>query len=367
VAALTRLLALNAGSSSLRYALFRSDDGSTAPLHEGHLDGAVPADPLIERLVGEGCFDAVAAVGHRIVHGMQHAEAAPLDASLLSELRGYVALAPAHLPPALDLIDAIARRFPRLPQFGCFDTAFHHRLPRVAQLLPIPRRFEALGVRRYGFHGLSCEYLMAELARRSSVQARGRVILAHLGHGASITAVAAGRSVDTSMGFTPNAGVPMATRSGDLEPGLVGYLARAAGLDPERFDAMTNREAGLLGVSETSGDMRELLALEGADSRAAEAVALFCHQVRKCIGAMAAVLGGVDALVFSGGIGENAAVVRTRVCSGLGHLGIALSETANAAAAPLISTADAAVAVHVIATDEQRVIAAAVWRLLSRH
>jgi acetate kinase len=363
-----RILTVNAGSSSIRVALFRVvDEMSLEPVREGQFDGTEPTEAVLDLLMQQGCLDGVAAVGHRIVHGMQHAEPVLLDSALRDELRGYVPLAPVHLPPALAIVDAIARRSPRLSQVACFDTAFHHNLPRVAQLLPIPRRFEALGVRRYGFHGLSCEYLMAELERRAGTLAQGRVILAHLGNGASITAVAAGRSVDTSMGFTPNAGVPMGTRSGDLEPGLVGYLARAAGLDAEQFDAMMNWQAGLLGVAETSGDMHQLLALEATDPRAAEAIALFCHQVKKWIGAMAAVLGGIDALVFSGGIGEHAPVIRARICAGLEHLGIALSETANTRAAPVISAPTAAVPVHVIATDEQRVIAAATLRTLQRR
>ncbi len=322
---------------------------------------------LVDWLVGESLFDGVAGVGHRIVHGMAHTKPARITVALRDELRGYVQFAPDHLPPALRAIDAITARFPALPQVACFDTAFHHSLPRVAQLLPIPRRFDALGIRRYGFHGLSCEFLMAELQRRVGEDvARGRVILAHLGHGASITAVLDGRSVDTSMGFTPNAGVMMGTRSGDIEPGLVGYLAEAAGMDASRFSAMTRDEAGLFGVSETSSDMRVLLDWEAHDGRAADAIALFCHQVRKAIGAMAAVLGGVDALVFSGGIGENAGVVRQRICAGLEFLGITVLSAANAANAAIVSPTDARVAVHVIATDEARIIAAAVLRHLNR-
>ena len=281
-------------------------------------DDVDPGDWLIGWLTSESVFDSVTAVGHRIVHGMHHALPAPITTTLLAELRGFVGFAPEHLPAALRIVDAIRARHPDLPQVACFDTAFHVDMPKVAQILPIPRRFEALGVRRYGFHGLSCEYLIDELERRAGVSvAHGRVILAHLGHGASITAVTGGRSVDTSMGFTPSSGVPMSTRSGDLDPGLVGYLARVDAMTAEQFSAMANHEAGLLGISQTSGDMRELLAHESTDVRAAEAIAFFCHQVRKWIGAMAAVLGGIDVLVFSGGIGENAPVIRARICVGL--------------------------------------------------
>jgi acetate kinase len=320
---------------------------------------------LVNWLADASLFEAVAGVGHRIVHGMTHTEPAGITAALLEELRSYERIAPDHLPPALRAIDAVAVRFPTLPQVACFDTAFHHSLPRVAQLLPIPRRFAALGVRRYGFHGLSCEYLMTALRQRAGeAVAGGRVILAHLGNGVSVTAVLAGRSVDTTMGFTPNAGVMMGTRSGDLEPGLVSFLADSAGMSAAQFTAMASDDAGLLGVSGTSSDMRVLLEREGNDPRASDAVALFCHQVRKAIGAMAAVLGGLDVLVFSGGIGENASVVRERICDGLQFLGITLSEPANAAGAPVVSTPASGVAVHVIATDEARIIAAAVLRRL---
>lgn len=359
------LVAFNAGSSSLRHASYRLDDDCRPVAWQHGTADPGRADSVVEMLVEQGAFAGVAAVGHRIVHGMVHVEPAVIDAPLRAELAGLSRIAPAHLPTALGLVDAVARRFPELPQVACFDTAFHRTIPRVAQLLPIPRRYAALGVRRYGFHGLSCEYLMAELARRDGALARRRVVLAHLGHGVSVTAVANGQSVDTSMGFTPNSGVPMSNRSGDLEPGLVGYLARTDGMTAEQFDAMVSRESGLLGVAESTGDMRELLRLEANDPRAADAVQLFCRQVKKWIGAMAAVLGGVDALVFAGGIGEHAPSVRARICDGLGHLGIVLSERANAAAAPLLSPPSAEAQVHLIATDEQAVIAATVVRVLA--
>jgi acetate kinase len=248
---------------------------------------------------------------------------------------------------------------------ACFDTAFHHDLPRVARLLPIPRRYEAQGVRRYGFHGLSYAFLMGELAHLAGTEAAlGRVILAHLGNGASLAAVHRGKSMDTSMSFTPTAGVPMSTRSGDLDPGLTWYLARTAGLDAKGFSEMVNFKSGLLGVSETSSDMRDLLEHEMQDVRAAEAVALFCYQVKKWIGAFAAALGGLDTLVFAGGIGENAPTVRTRICDGLGFLGIELDEKQNATNEGVISAKTSGIPVRVIPTDEERMIARMVCGVL---
>jgi acetate kinase len=248
---------------------------------------------------------------------------------------------------------------------ACFDTAFFHDLPRVARLLSIPRRYEAQGVRRYGFHGLSYAFLMGELGAQAGEQAaRGRVILAHLGNGASLAAVHDGEAVDTSMGFTPAAGVPMGTRSGDLDPGLVSYLARSEDMSPQQFDDMINFKSGLLGISETSSDMRELLDREAQDVRAAEAVSLFCYQIRKWIGAFAAALGGLDQLVFAGGVGENAPKVRARICHGLGFLGIDLDETRNEENARLISRAAGRVKVRVIHTDEELMIARSVTRIL---
>jgi acetate kinase len=269
-------------------------------------------------------------------------------------------LDPEHLPVEILLIEACQKRFPNLPQVACFDTAFHHDMPRVAQILPIPRRYEALGVRRYGFHGLSYAFLMEHLDEGAAAQ--GKVILAHLGNGASLAAVRDGKSMDTSMGFTPAAGVPMGTRSGDLDPGLVGYLARTEGIDAVRFNEMVNFQSGLLGVSETSSDMRDLLEHEAQDARAADAVALFCYQVKKWIGAFAAALGGLDTLVFAGGIGENAPVIRARICEGMEFLGIELDQTRNTGNEDTISTGRASV--RVIHTDEELMIARSVCRIL---
>jgi acetate kinase len=271
---------------------------------------------------------------------------------------------PDHLPEEILLTEAFHRRFPNLPQVACFDTAFHHDMPRVAQLLPIPRRYEAKGIRRYGFHGLSCAYLMEELARLTNEQtAQGRVILAHLGSGASITAVHAGQSIDTSMSLTPAAGLPMSSRSGDIDPGLSWYLARSEQMTAKQFQHMVNHESGLLGISEISADMQDLLTHETKDVRAAEAVAIFCYQAKKWIGAYAAALGGLETLVFAGGIGENAPPVRARICEGLGFLGIKIDGARNAANAGIISTNSSRVTVRMIRTNEELMIARSVFRV----
>ena len=250
--------------------------------------------------------------------------------SLLDDLRSMSTFVPEHLPGEIALIEAIRDRLPSVPQVACFDTAFHRGMPRVAKMIAIPRRFDAMGVQRYGFHGLSYSFLVEELARVGGASAaRGRVILAHLGNGASLAAVRDGKSVDTSMGFTPASGLMMGTRAGDVDPGLVAFLARTEGMTAERFERMASHESGLLGVSETSCDMRALLARETTDVRAAEAVALFCYQAKKWVGAFAAALGGLDTLVFAGGIGEHAPVVRSRICDGLGFLGVELDAEAN--------------------------------------
>jgi acetate kinase len=388
-----RILTINGGSSSIKFALFEAGDPLQRVL-EGSIDriglpeaalrvkGLKQTDnftrPLaapdhtaavgalmdwIERRLGRV---ALTAVGHRVVHGgPNYSDPQLITKEMVEELRQLTPFDPEHLPEEILLTEAFHRRFPELPQVACFDTAFHHDLPRVARLVPIPRRYEALGVRRYGFHGLSYSFLMGELARLGGAEAaQGRVILAHLGNGASLAAVRHGKAVDTSMGFTPTAGVPMSTRSGDLDPGLVWYLARSEKMSAKQFNEMVNFQSGLLGISETSSDMRDLMECEAQDVRAAEAVGLFCYQVKKWVGAFAAVLGGLDTLVFAGGIGENAAVVRTRICDGLGFLGIELEEARNAANEGVISAAASKVFVRVIHTDEEWMIASTVCRVL---
>jgi acetate kinase len=284
---------------------------------------------------------------------------------LLDKLRRITPYDPEHLALEIELIEAIRQRHPTLPQVVCFDTAFHRTMPRVASLLPIPRRYQAAGVRRYGFHGLSYEFLMEELTRVGDpAAAKGRVILAHLGNGASLAAVRDGKSIDTSMGFTPTSGLVMSSRSGDLDPGLVAYLARTEQMSATQFQAMVNHASGLLGVSEISSDVRDLLAREADDVRAAEALALFCYQAKKWIGSFAAALGGLDTIVFAGGIGENAPLIRERICEGLGFLGVELNAGRNMRSAALISADAGRVAVRVIRTDEELMIARSVVRVL---
>jgi acetate kinase len=384
------ILTINGGSSSIKFALYLTEEPLKRKLY-GKLDRigldgtnltfrdvdgkpqaslAVPDHQsaenfLIDWLEKQDGFTSIGAVGHRVVHGMKHTAPERVTRQLLDELHRIRPYDPEHLPREIELIETFQQRYPKLPQVACFDTAFHHTLPRVARLLPIPRRFDAKGIQRYGFHGLSYAYLMEELARLGDPAAvKGRVILAHLGNGASMAAVRDGKSSDTSMGFTPTAGLVMSTRSGDLDPGLAPYLARTEQITTEQFYEMVNHESGLLGISETSSDMRDLLAQEAQDVRASEAIELFCYQARKWIGAYAAALGGLDTLVFAGGIGENAPIIRARICEGLAFLGIELEEKRNAMNAQLISSDRDRVAVRVIRTDEEFMIARLVSRVL---
>jgi len=386
----SRVLTINGGSSSIKFALFevghslhRALDGSIERIGLPDATFAVKGSEsfsrtlsvpnhteavkvLMDWLAAGSGGGALTAVGHRVVHGgPKYSAPQRITAAMVEELHRLDPFDPEHLPEEILLTQAFHRRFPDLPQVACFDTAFHHDLPQVAQLLPIPRRYQAQGVRRYGFHGLSYAFLMEELARvAGSEAAQGRVILAHLGNGASLAAVHHGKSVDTSMSFTPTAGLPMSTRSGDLDPGLNWYLARTEQMSAQQFNQLVNFQSGLLGVSETSSDMRDLLAIEAQDARAAEAIALFCYQVKKWIGAFAAALGGLDTLVFAGGIGEHAPPVRARICDGLGFLGIEVEEKRNAANAGVISGAASRVAVRVIHTDEELMIARTVCQVL---
>jgi acetate kinase len=358
-----RILTLNVGSSSLKYALFeaglalcRTLSGKVERIGLEVPDHAHALDIALARV---GLERGLAGVGHRVVHGGGvYYRPARVSSEMLAELRRLSALDPDHLPAEIATIESTAARLPETPQVACFDTAFHHDMPRVARLLPIPRRYEAAGLRRYGFHGLSYQFLLEELTRvAGDATARGRVVLAHLGSGASLAALHEGRCVDTTMSFTPNSGVPMGTRSGDLDPGLVLHLQRADSLTSGALDDILSRQSGLLGVSETSPDMRDLLVREVSDPRAADAVALFCYAVRKAIGALAAALGGVDTIVFAGGIGENAPVVRARSLHGLEHLGIRLDVERNGANAAMVSAEGSRCAVRVIHTDEEIVIA----------
>lgn len=381
------LLTVNGGSSSLKFALFPATGEAILPsilrgrverigLHgtraivspddgdriEQDVDGpdlAAAAGWLIGWLKANVGESAIGGVAHRVVHGgPNYSEPARITPELIAELRRVSPMDPDHLPGEIALIEKFVEGMPGVPQAACFDTAFHRDLPRVARMIPIPRRFEELGIRRYGFHGLSFSYLMQALTEAAGAEvARGRVVLAHLGSGASLAAVHQGKPVDTTMALTPAAGLVMGTRSGDIDPGLPGYLARSAGVSPEAFDRMVNHESGLLGVSGTSPDVRDLLASREKDFRANEAIELFVYSIRKGIGAMAAAMGGLDVLVFSGGIGQNAPEIRAGACEGLGFLGVELDDRANAEGAPRISTARARAEVRVIPTDEELVMA----------
>ena len=384
------ILTINGGSSSIRFALFRTgsppvrllrgmverigledtrltvhEENGTREVHSLPVGGyAEAADAVCDRLEQHGDLGTIAGIGHRVVYGMGYTRHTLITQELVDELR-RVRIDQDHLPLEITLIDELRRRFPDLPHVACFDTAFHHTMPRTATLLPLPRRFHAAGVRKYGYHGLSYSFVIEELARVAGREtAEGKVILAHLGNGASLAAVTAGRSVDTTMSFTPTSGLPMGTRSGDLDPSLAAWIQREEGMTPEQFDAMVRRESGLLGISEISSDMRDLLASEESDPRAAEAIGLFCYHVRRGIGAFAAVLGGLDTLVFTGGIGENSPEVRARVCEGLGFLGIDLHDASNRSNHPLISTEAGRTAVYVIPTDEEQMIARSVIEVI---
>jgi acetate kinase len=384
IVANSSILTINGGSSSIKFAVYQTGEPLARKLHgtldrigmsETNLTFDDPATNrrdsrsvdasdhksaatfLMDWLEEKHGFESVRAVGHRVVHGMHHTAPELVTRELLDELRRISPYDPDHLPREIELIEAFRQRHLKLPQVACFDTAFHRTMPRVAKLVPIPRRFEAKGVERYGFHGLSYAYLMEELTRLGDPAATaGRVILAHLGNGASIAAVRDGKSIDTSMGFTPTSGLVMSTRSGDLDPGLAPYLARTEHMTTAQFYEMVNHKSGLLGVSETSSDMRDLLAQEAHDIRAAEAVALFCYQAKKWIGSFAAALGGLDA-----------PVVRARICEGLGFLGIDLDERRNAEAAGVISTDASRATVRVVRTDEDLMIARSVDRILKEQ
>jgi acetate kinase len=360
-ASLARVLTINAGSSSVKIALFAVGPDE-APLAsaagERTADHAAALRAALARIQAAIDIAPLSAVVHRIVHGgARYRDPVRITSDVRRDLSALISLDPDHMPQALAAIQTTAERYPAVPQIACFDTAFHQSLPRVAQMYALPRRFWDAGVRRYGFHGLSCESIMRTLVDLDPAAASGRVIIAHLGSGASLTAVQNGRSVETTMGFSPAGGVMMGTRPGDLDPGVLLYAARNGEVTADALSCLVNHDAGLLGVSETSQDMRDLLACESADPRAADAIALFCYSIRKAIGSLAAVLGGLDTLVFTAGIGERAAAVRQRICKGLRSFGIDVDDARNASDAAIISAAGSVVTIRVIATDEDRMLA----------
>jgi acetate kinase len=382
--ATSTILTVNAGSSSIKFALYElqglkqlfygeienlgtentqlnfvnSITNQSRNFMMGVCERSTLIHFLIEWLKIQDGFTSVKAIGHRIVQGMQHKQPEKITPELLQSLKEMSAYDPEHLPGEIELIEAFRENFPDLEQIVCFDTAFHAEMPKVATLLAIPRKYYEKGIQRYGFHGLSYSYLMEELNRSAGPEeTKGKIIIAHLGSGASLVAIKDGKSIDTSMGFTPTSGLPMSTRCGDLDPGVAFYLIKQEKLGPEKFNQLINHQSGLLGISETSSDMRKLLACQNTDSRAFEALELFCYQTKKWIGSFAAALGGLNTLIFSGGIGENIPEVRERICKNLQFLGIELDETKNKNNEAIISLKNTNVTVRVINTNEELMIA----------
>jgi acetate kinase len=375
------ILTINGGSSSLKFALFTWDPGKFRRIIAGNFeriglvgtrvsirgesqqreereldvkDHAACVPVLLDLLQQRASVRRIDAIGHRVVHGgPRYSRPQRVDDEMIAELQRISPFDPEHLPAEIALMQSFGTHFRDVPQIACFDTAFHRDMPRVASMLPIPRRYEKRGVRKYGFHGLSCSWLMQELERIDPAGAKGRIILAHLGNGASMTAVHNGRSIDTTMSFTPAAGLVMSSRTGDLDPGLIAYFSRAENMTAEDFTDMVNSKSGLLGISETSSDIRDLLAREKTDARAAEALAIFCYNAKKHLAALAAALGGLDTLVFSAGIGENSSEIRARICAGLDFFGIELDVEANRQNTPIISSNKSKVTVRIIRTDEE--------------
>ena len=388
------ILTINGGSSSIKFSLYKIED----PLRQmfvGQIENigtkkaklsfnnsvtaqnnGIPikakdhneaASHLIDWLEKQEGFGSIKAIGHRIVHGMKHTKPEIISAKLLKELKKISAYDPDHLPDEIRLIEVFGKRYPSLKQVACFDTSFHTCMPTVAKLLSIPRRYYEKGIQRYGFHGLSYSYLMQELNLIAGNNvAKGKVILAHLGSGASLAAVKEGKSIDTSMGFTPASGLPMSTRTGDLDPGVAWYLMQFEKLSPKEFNHLINHESGLLGISKTSSDMRELMELEDTNGNAKDAIELFCYQTKKWIGSFAVVLGGLDTLVFSGGIGQHSPKVRSKICDNLGFLGIELDEIKNRNNEAIISAKKSKVNVRVITTNEEVMIARLVHDILNK-
>lgn len=388
------LLILNGGSSSIKFAIFTQTDQPEKIL-SGQINNigragisfkatktnnkvaeTIPADTISDYPSAilylanwlESLTEAekIVAIAYRIVHGMQHTAPAVITGSLLASLKQLIPYDPDHLPNEINLIEIFRQRHPDKIHIACFDTAFHQTIPRVARLLPIPRRFEKQGIVRYGFHGLSYQYLLLALEKAAGKDnANGRVVFAHLGNGASLAAVHQGQSMDTSMAFTPASGIPMSSRSGDIDPGVAWYIMKSENLSADQFNHLINHASGLLGIAETTGDMADLLVRESTDIRAREAIDLFCYEVRKKIGAYAAVLGGIDTLVFSGGIGENAPLIRQRICAHLNFLGIELDNKSNETNSSLISVDKGKIAVRVIPTDEEWMMAQIMSSMIS--
>lgn len=377
------ILTINAGSSSIKFALF-TNDNALSRFHHGRIERiglpdctftSVDADGKeVTRVLGEVDmrsatqtleeflnsmvdFENVSVIGHRIVHGMERKVHEEVTPALIAALKDIAPLDPEHLPAEIAIIEMFAARHSGIMQVACFDTVFHQSMPRVAQIIPLPRRYALMGIHRYGFHGLSCASIMETLRTDLPERAHGRVIILHLGSGASVTAVKAGVSIDTSMGFTPASGIPMSTRGGEIDAGALLHVMKTEKHTADEMTHMINHESGLLGISEVSADMYDLLSAEETEPRAKEAVDYFCYEVKKRIGAYASALGGIDVLVFAGGMGERAPRIRARICEGLEFLGIALDSELNQQNAESIGSASAGVATLVIHTDEEQTIA----------
>ena len=376
------ILVVNGGSSSIKFALYSMDEnpnkifsgqikriGLSEPaftvinskqekneliIHATNFKEA--AEVLIEWLKKQKAFEQMKCIGHRFVHGLKYRQATIIDEDLLKQVDGISDYDPDHLPAEIEIVRIFKKYFPSLMQVACFDTAFHTTIPLVAKTFAIPKSYYEEGVQRYGFHGISYSYLMQELRKQNEAEAKGKIILAHLGNGASLAAVIDGKCIDTSMGFTPAGGIVMSTRSGDLDPGVTWYLIQK-GVDSKAFNNLINHQSGLLGISGISSDMQDLLHHEKENKDAALAIDIFCYQIKKYIGAYTAVLGGLDALVFSGGIGENAPAIRSRICNDFGYLNIHLNEDKNNKNQWQISNEESNVKVFVIPTNEELMIA----------
>ncbi len=356
------VLALNSGSSSFKFGLYRMEASRAQELlsHTIHAPSAEEAVANLEKILSESNVPKPTAIAHRVVHGgpalRQHCL---IDASVVQQLEAAVAFAPLHMPAALSYIRLAQERFPGLPQVACFDTSFHAGLPDVARVLPIPRSLQMEGLQRYGFHGLSIESIL----HRLDANVRDRIVIAHLGNGASVTAVHRGKSIDTSMGLTPCGGVIMGTRTGDLDPGVLLYLLREKKFDAAMLADLMDHRSGLLGISGVSNDMRRLqeAASDNADARLA--IQMFCYSVGKHIAAMVAALDGVDLLVFTGGIGENDAQVRLAICKYLSWIGVSLDDARNQAASNPVSGSASRCAVKVLSSREEEQIARHTWAL----
>lgn len=379
------ILVINSGSSSIKFAIYQTGETLT-PILSGSIENIHSSNTtfgftntintkedrinievdtvdeagnyLLNWLEMQISFSSIKAVGHRLVHGRQHTGPEKISAELLEDLKQHCAYDPEHLPDEIKLIEICVRRYPSLLQVACFDTAFHATMPLVAKLLPIPRRYFDAGIQRYGFHGLSYSFLMQQLQRiAGNEKVNGKIILAHLGNGASLAAVQHGKCVDTCMGFTPTSGMIMSTRTGDLDPSVAWYLMQVEKMTADKFNHLINHESGLLGISGTTSSMKELIKIKDTDAHAEEAFELFCYQAKKFIGAYTAALGGLDTLVFSGGIGEHSPEVRSQICSGLLFLAIEIDEIKNKNNEAIISSTASKVTVRVMQTNEQLMIA----------